>query len=110
MAEWDSYAVLTAPADGDTLLIRDVSDNGVIPAGQLKQVAVSDLAASLGAASSDDLAAETARAEAAEALLAPKASPALTGNPTAPTQTSGNNSTRIATTAFVADAVSGVSG
>lgn len=28
-------------------------------------------------------------------------SPALTGNPTAPTQTAGNNSTRIATTAFV---------
>ena len=33
--------------------------------------------------------------------LAPKASPAFTGNPTAPTQTAGNNSTRIATTAFV---------
>jgi hypothetical protein len=30
------------------------------------------------------------------------ASPALTGNPTAPTQTAGNDSTRIATTAFVA--------
>jgi hypothetical protein len=29
-------------------------------------------------------------------------SPALTGNPTAPTQTAGNDSTRIATTAFVA--------
>ena len=34
------------------------------------------------------------------------ASPALTGNPTAPTQTAGNNSTRIATTAFVSTAVS----
>ena len=32
---------------------------------------------------------------------APLASPALTGNPTAPTQTSTNDSTRIATTAFV---------
>ena len=32
---------------------------------------------------------------------APLASPALTGNPTAPTQSAGNNSTRIATTAFV---------
>jgi hypothetical protein len=47
------------------------------------------------------LATETARALAAEALLAPLASPALTGNPTAPTQTQGNNSTRIATTAYV---------
>lgn len=34
-------------------------------------------------------------------LLAPLASPALTGTPTAPTQTTGNNTTRIATTAFV---------
>jgi hypothetical protein len=33
--------------------------------------------------------------------LAPLASPALTGNPTAPTQSAGNNSTRLATTAYV---------
>ena len=32
---------------------------------------------------------------------APLASPALTGNPTAPTQAAGTNNTRIATTAFV---------
>jgi hypothetical protein len=32
---------------------------------------------------------------------APLASPALTGNPTAPTQAAGDNSTRLATTAFV---------
>lgn len=37
---------------------------------------------------------------------APLASPAFTGNPTAPTQTKGNNSTRIATTAFVQTALS----
>ena len=43
--------------------------------------------------------------------FAPLASPALTGNPTATTQTAGNNTTRLATTAFVTDAVStGVSG
>lgn len=35
------------------------------------------------------------------ALKAPLASPALTGNPTAPTQIAGNNSTRVATTAYV---------
>lgn len=39
------------------------------------------------------------------AAKAPLASPALTGNPTAPTQTAGNSSTRLATTAFVAAAV-----
>ena len=35
------------------------------------------------------------------ALKAPLASPALTGNPTVPTQSVGNNSTRAASTAFV---------
>lgn len=43
------------------------------------------------------------------ALKAPLASPALTGNPTAPTQSANDNSTRIATTAYadakVADAI-----
>jgi hypothetical protein len=42
--------------------------------------------------------------EALETAIATKAdlaSPALTGNPTAPTQSVDNNSTRIATTAFV---------
>ena len=36
---------------------------------------------------------------------APKASPALTGTPTAPTAAAGTNSTQIATTAFVTNAV-----
>lgn len=35
------------------------------------------------------------------ATYAPSADPVLTGNPTAPTQTTGNRSTRLATTAFV---------
>jgi len=39
---------------------------------------------------------------------ATKASPALTGTPTAPTAASGTNTTQIATTAFVAAAVSAV--
>lgn len=38
--------------------------------------------------------------------LAPKASPALTGTPTAPTATAGTSTTQIATTEFVANAVS----
>ena len=44
---------------------------------------------------------ETDRAVAAEVLLAPIASPAFTGNPTAVTQAVSNNTTRLATTAFV---------
>jgi hypothetical protein len=41
-------------------------------------------------------------------LKAPLASPALMGNPTAPTQTAGNNTTRLATTAFVQTALDGL--
>lgn len=41
--------------------------------------------------------------------LAPVASPALTGNPTAPTQSLGDNDTSIATTAFVQSAISNLS-
>lgn len=47
------------------------------------------------------VATETSRAEAAEALLAPKASPTFTGTPAAPTPTTGDNTTKLATTAFV---------
>lgn len=50
--------------------------------------------------SSSAIATETARAMAAEALLAPLASPNLSGNPTAPTPSPGDNDTSIATTAF----------
>lgn len=41
-------------------------------------------------------------------LKAPLASPALTGTPTAPTQTANDNSTKIATTAYVDNAVSAI--
>lgn len=39
------------------------------------------------------------------AAYAPKASPAFTGTPTAPNQAAGNNSTRLATTAYVDGAI-----
>lgn len=55
----------------------------------------------VGAAAQGALDAETARAEDAEALLAPRASPAFSGAPLAPTATPGDSSTRIATTEFV---------
>lgn len=47
---------------------------------------------------------------AALALKADLASPALTGNPTAPTQAPGDDSTRIATTAFVEARASAIDG
>jgi Major tropism determinant N-terminal domain/Pectate lyase superfamily protein len=56
-------------------------------------------------ATTSALTAETTRAEAAEALLAPLASPALTGTPTAPTKSALTNSTALATTAYTDSAV-----
>jgi len=47
---------------------------------------------------------------AALALLAPLASPALTGTPTAPTATTGTNTTQVATTAFVKAAIDALIG
>ena len=44
---------------------------------------------------------EATRAQAAEALLAPLASPELSGTPAAPTAATGTDTTQIATTAFV---------
>lgn len=58
-------------------------------------------AAGAAAAVASTLATETGRATTAEALKAPLASPALTGTPTAPTQTALDNSTKLATTAYV---------
>ena len=45
--------------------------------------------------------------DAIEANFAPKASPAFTGTPTAPTPSAGTNNTQLATTAFVKAAVDG---
>jgi hypothetical protein len=71
--------------------INSISTSGV---PQLSQPAVADISG---------LAADLA-------LLAPLASPALTGTPTAPTATAGTDTTQIATTAFVESAISAISG
>lgn len=54
--------------------------------------------------------ADTSGLQTALDLKAPVASPAFTGNPTAPTPTAGDNDTSIATTAFVTTAVAAVTG
>jgi len=75
--------------------------------GGIDQGSVSGLTSSLTtinanvATNTTAIATETARALAAEALLAPLASPALTGTPTAPTAAAGTSTTQLATTAFV---------
>lgn len=71
-----------------------------------KQDAISDLATIRSGAA----AGATAVQPAALNDYAPKASPALTGTPTAPTATAGTSNTQIATTAFVQTAISGIAG
>ncbi len=61
--------------------------------------------ASISSAMAAEVATERTRAETAEALLAPKASPALTGTPTAPTATALTDNTQLATTAYADGAV-----
>ena len=53
----------------------------------------------------NNLSAEITRAKNSEALKAPLASPTLTGTPKAPTASAGTNTTQIATTAFVQNAI-----
>lgn len=60
---------------------------------------------SVSPTSNDSTLASTAFVQSAISPLAPLASPAFTGTPTAPTATTGDNSTNIATTAFVYSAI-----
>ncbi|WP_224544650.1 terminase family protein [Mesorhizobium sp. CA16] len=77
-------------------------------AGKDSGVAVGSLVAGPASAAADNIATFNGTtgklvkdSGVAVASLAPKASPALTGTPTAPTATAGTNSTQIATTAYV---------
>lgn len=54
------------------------------------------------------VATETSRAETAEALLAPLASPTFTGTPLTPTAAGGTNTTQVSSTAFVHAAVAAI--
>lgn len=89
-------------ASGTIALTADITTaiNNVINAAPGALDTLDELAAALG-----DDANFAATVTTALALKAPLASPALTGNPTAPTQAPGDNSTKIATTAYVEAAV-----
>jgi hypothetical protein len=91
-----STAQATAIATAKSEAIDEILGAGVPEALNT----LDELAAALG-----DDANYAATVTTALGTKAPLASPALTGNPTAPTQTVGNDSTRIATTAFVKSAI-----
>jgi hypothetical protein len=88
---------------GPVALINDAV-NAVVASAPAALDTLDELAAALG--DDADYAATITNALAAKA---PLASPALTGNPTAPTQTLGNDSTRVATTEFVKAAIQDIS-
>ena len=97
----------TTPPEGVTLATRNEhlannppDDEAAVPAYVLDMIeaAVSDLRD--GVSTSFDTLAEIATRL---GQLAPRNNPTFTGNPSAPTQSAGNNSTRLATTAHVKD-------
>lgn len=94
---------LTDAAPGEATDRLEIMRAGLsfrVDASEIAALAVDEIlaGASTGIVNFGDLEAAIASALAPKAALA---SPALTGNPTAPTQTAGNNSTRLATTAYV---------
>lgn len=93
-----TVTVYTDPAES---LTGDI--NGAIPAVVLEDTA--NVQAVVAAAGATAGFATTAATNTALALKAPLASPALTGSPTAPTQTALDNSTKVATTAYTDTAV-----
>ena len=90
----------TAVSDLSTHEAATTSVHGIADTAALATKTYAD-----GAATNAQTAAQS-YADTALALKADLASPALTGTPTAPTATAGNNSTQVATTAYVDTAVS----
>jgi hypothetical protein len=89
-----------ATAKSEAITAATDAVNAVIASAPAALNTLDELAAALGDDANYAATITTALAE-----KAPLASPALTGNPTAPTQTLGNDSTRVATTAFVKAAI-----
>jgi hypothetical protein len=96
---------------GDMLKsLYDTTNNGKVDIAELAEaVAWTGITAkpsSFTPATHTHVTSDVAGLDTALAAKAPLASPALTGTPTAPTAAQGTNSTQLATTAFVAAAVS----
>ncbi|MEY3853736.1 MAG: Ralstonia phage phiRSL1, partial [Verrucomicrobiota bacterium] len=97
-----TWSTLSVPAD----YITSVSSPLSVTAGDLSIDLSSYLTTSTAASTYQTQAAMSAYLTSASAATtyAPLASPALTGNPTAPTATAGTSTTQLATTAFVTTA------
>jgi hypothetical protein len=106
---------MTGPLNMGGAKVTNLGNGGsaqdAVAYGQLGTAAFQPASAfdAAGAASAA-VATETTRAEAAEALLAPLASPALTGTPTAPTPTGSPSAAQIATVGYVQATAQGLDG
>lgn len=100
--------ILTDVIQTDTIKAKAASSSDAYSAGTNGQLLKSNGTDTYwGSISLDDVTDGTNRKLSS---YAPLASPALTGTPTAPTATAGTNTTQIATTAFVTNAVSNAVG
>jgi hypothetical protein len=97
-AQNTNHDVINQFADDTNTALATKADSSAVTAGDATTLAAAETYAD------GVVATEAAARIAADASKAPIASPALTGTPTAPTATPGDNTTKIATTAFVAAA------
>ncbi|ADJ23051.1 hypothetical protein Hden_1239 [Hyphomicrobium denitrificans ATCC 51888] len=108
-----SYILAAAPAStlANWKLLKSPTDAVLSVAGLVGAITATALKAALGITESDvsGLSADLAAINSALGGKAPLASPSFSGNPTAPTQTGGDNSTKLANTAFVAAAIAAIS-
>lgn len=91
------------PSPGTTDALAEGSTNLYFNEGRVRNTVLTglSLASSAAVAATDSVLAAFGKIQAQLGLKAPLDSPALTGNPIAPTPAAGDNDTSIATTAFV---------
>ncbi len=105
-------ALSTAGAGDMSKSVYDTTNNGKVDVAETAEsvpwTGVTGKPSSFAPSAHNHPTSEISGLDAALADKAPLASPALTGTPTAPTATAGASSTQIATTAFVAAAITAV--
>jgi hypothetical protein len=106
-------AALSGAGMGDmSKAVYDTTNNGKVDVAETAEAVpwtgVTGKPSSFAPSAHNHPTSEITGLDATLAAKAPLASPALTGTPTAPTATGGTNSTQIATTAFVAAAITAV--
>jgi len=95
----NTFTNKTIDADGTGNSITNIEDANIKAAAAIDATKIAD--GSVTSAEFQYINSLSSNAQDQINLKAPLASPALTGNPTAPTQSAGDNSTKLATTAYV---------